>query len=215
MKERLTLLKKKKKSFKVQWFEKVFGQPHAFAMYCIRNHCCVSKSNFFTHNPHVTFCTHTESIAHTKVQNKKKNISCKIMIEIVLRFLNKIMDDKESLPAVLFLLRGKTVIWMFYWYCSNCWLARDTFCSVWKCHTAKKSNTSPPSFLSTRPTLLKIFAPRTNASANQDSRAERTASPTTTARLPQTNWEMLLQVNSLQGAAPQSSGEEKRKLNHP
>lgn len=42
------------------------------------------------------------------------------MIEIVFRFLNKIMDDKESLPAVLFLLRGQTVIWMFYWYCSNC-----------------------------------------------------------------------------------------------
>lgn len=98
---------------------------------------------------HVTFCTHTESIAHTNMQNnnkKKKNISCKIMIEIVFRFLNKIMDDKESLPAVLFLLRGQTVIWMFYWYRSNCWLDRDTFCSVWKYHTAKKATPLPPHF---------------------------------------------------------------------
>lgn len=114
-------------------------------MYCIKNHCCVSKSNFLTHNPHVTVCIHTESIAHTKVQNKK-NISCKIMIEIVFRFLNKIMDDKESLPAVLFLLRGQTVIWMFYWYRSNCWLDRDSFCSVWKYHTAKKATPLPPHF---------------------------------------------------------------------
>lgn len=117
---------------------KIFRAAHAFAMYCFRNDCYFSICNFFTHNLHVTICMCTESRTHMKWS--VKFFCCLFDSGWLANCLQAghilLVERKPSLWLAL--LPGKAIIWMFYWYFSNRWLGRDTFCSVWK--YCKKSN---------------------------------------------------------------------------